>query len=178
MTRSACTRNTYLANPREPWGFWQALPVAVSNWFSLPRMAVFVGCANKPRWGGETARRLGREQCRRSFARAFAASLLSSVPDKTAIRLRWLKLVRRVGPLRVSQNRHFVPFVLSVVGSPFCYKFCLESVPLNPNHYGFPRNRTRPCRKNRQNRSLKTWRKITWKMIFKISCAKLNSRNL
>ena len=81
---------------------------------------------------------------------------LSSVPDKTAIRLRWLKLVRRVGPLRVSQNRHFVSFVLSVVGSPFCYKFCLESVPLNPNHYGFPRNRTRPCRKNRQNRSLKT----------------------
>ena len=156
MTSIACTRNRYLANPRETWGFWQALPVAVWNWFSLPRMAVLVGCANKPRWGGETARRLGREQCRRSFARAFAASLLSSVPDKTAIRLRWLKLVRRVGPLRVSQNRHFVPFVLSVVGSPFCYKFCLESVPLNPNHYGFPRNRTRPCRKNRQNRSLKT----------------------
>ena len=112
-------------------------------------MAVLVGRANKSRWGSETARRLGREQFRRSFASAFAASLLSSVPDKTAIRLRWLKLVGigSVAPLRVSQNCHFVPFVLSVVGSPFCYKFCLESVSLNHNYYGFPRNRTRTCRK-------------------------------
>ena len=65
-------------------------------------------------------------------SRAFAVLPLSSVPDKTASRLRWLKLVGSVEPLsarlRVSQSCNFVSFVLSVVGSPFCYKFCLESV--------------------------------------------------
>ena len=99
-------------------------------------------------WGGSSVAAHSRA--------IFSALLLSSVPDKTAIRLHWLKLVGRVGPLRVSQNCHFVPFVSSVVGNPFYYKFCLESVPLNHNHYGFPRNRTKTCRKHRQNRSLKT----------------------
>ena len=120
-------------------------------------------------------------------SRAFAVLPLSSVPDKTASRLRWLKLVGSVEPLcarlRVSQSCNFVPFVLS--SFKCCWKpFLLQILPgkcaflkitmvFQETGRGLVEN---------QNRSLKTEKVLDGKLLekrssFKISCAKLNSRN-
>ena len=181
MTSSACTRNTYLANPREPWGFWQALPVAVWNWFSLRRMAVLVGRTNKPRWGSETARRLGRERVAarsRALLRLRCSVVCPTKPPSGYAGLNWL------GELDPCASHRIVILCL-------CLKCCWKPFLLQilPGKCGFKSQSLRFSKKQDETLQKKpakpvledlklSWWKITWKMIFKISCAKLNSRNL